>query len=111
MKIFTATLVWEVCEPSSYVAWDEETLYRQIVPDILFNWRPQHGEITGDMSPEQIVDQYFENSEDRLFIHDQQIADPGLSTLLHQIYQMKGMFSDEDGAIQTAIDEAEEMLK
>lgn len=33
-----------------------------------------------------------------------------IGNLLDQIYQMKGMFDDEDKTIQTAIDEAEEVL-
>lgn len=34
-----------------------------------------------------------------------------IRTLLYQIYQMKGMFDDEDGAIEQAIQEAEDYLE
>jgi len=35
---------------------------------------------------------------------------PILKNLLYQIEQMKGLFPDEDGTIQEAIDEAEEAI-
>lgn len=42
-------------------------------------------------------------------VHDKTRA--ALGQLLEQVYQMQGMFSDDDGAIQRAVDDAEKALE
>ena len=117
MKIWTITTDTESDSIQTAVHVSEESAKAMFARMVAASWESWFGD---DDMPADTAEAYKELLEepgffDTITLQEHEVgADPcraALGQLLDQVYQMQGMFDDEDGAIERAVKDAEEALE